>query len=116
MGSNRWKLKINFVDKATTSDANTNAQFDRLVTTNFAGVDLVNGTGARIGPEGVKGNFVDLGKHLNKMPNLSRFLNDNPSVKVSMTSDDKEFILLLFWWIWWNGKYDFAELTGLKIF
>lgn len=82
------KLKINFVDKATTSDANTNAQFDRLVTTNFAGVDLVNGTGAKIGPEGVKGNFVDLGKHLNKMPNLSKFLNDNPSVKVSMTSDD----------------------------
>ena len=82
------QLKIKFVDKATTSDNNTNAQFDRLVTTGFEGVDLVNGTGAKIGPEGVKGNFVDLSKHLSKMPNLSKFLDENPSVKVSMTSDD----------------------------
>lgn len=82
------KLKIKFVDKAVSSDKNTNAQFDRLATEGFKGVDLVNGTGAKIGPEGVKGNFVDIAKHLDKMPHLSKFLNDNPSVRVSMTSAD----------------------------
>lgn len=82
------KLNINFVDVATNSDENTNAQFTRLQTGQFAGVDLVNGTGALIGPEGVKGNFVDLAKHLNKMPHLKKFLKDNPSIKVSLTAAD----------------------------
>ncbi len=81
-------LKVNFVDMATSSDSNTNAQFSRLQTESFAGVDLVNGTGALIGPEGVKGNFVDIGKYLNYMPNLKAFLDANPSVKISMTSAD----------------------------
>jgi putative aldouronate transport system substrate-binding protein len=82
------KLNIDFNDLATTSDANTNAQFSRLQTAGFAGVDLVNGTGAQIGPEGVNGNFVDIGQYLEYMPNLNAFLEANPSVKVSMTSAD----------------------------
>jgi putative aldouronate transport system substrate-binding protein len=82
------KLNINFVDKATSSDDNTNAQFARLQTEGFAGVDIVNGTGALIGPEGVNGNFVDIGKYLDVMPNLSAFLDANPAVKISMTAAD----------------------------
>ncbi len=81
-------LNINFVDMATTSDANTNAQWQRLLTENFVGVDLVNGTGALIGPEGVNGNFVDFGDYLDQMPNLNAFLEANPAVKVSMTAAD----------------------------
>ena len=42
------KLNINFVDLATTSDASTNAQWTRLSTSGFEGVDLVNGTGAQL--------------------------------------------------------------------
>lgn len=82
------KLNVTFNDVASTSDANTNAQFARLQTTGFAGVDLVNGTGALIGPEGVNGNFVDIGEYLEYMPNLSAFLDANPAVKISMTSAD----------------------------
>ncbi|PKK93451.1 MAG: hypothetical protein CVV61_04595 [Tenericutes bacterium HGW-Tenericutes-6] len=82
------KLNVTFVDKATSSDNNTNAQFTRLQTEGFAGVDLVNGTGALIGPEGVNGNFVNIGAYLDHMPNLNAFLEANPSVKVSMTSAD----------------------------
>ncbi len=81
-------LDVKLVDKATSSDENTNAQFTRLQTEKFKGVDLVNGTGALIGPEGVRGNFVDIGKYLDKMPHLSAFLEANPSVKVSMTAAD----------------------------
>ncbi len=81
-------LNIDFVDMATSSDENTNAQFTRLQTESFAGVDLVNGTGALIGPEGVKGNFVDIGEYLDYMPNLDAFLDANPAVKVSMTAAD----------------------------
>ncbi|MDI6452490.1 hypothetical protein [Peloplasma aerotolerans] len=82
------KLNVTFVDRATSADNNTNAQFTRLQTEGFANVDLVNGTGALIGPEGVNGNFVNIGKYLSVMPNLNAFLNANPSVKVSMTSAD----------------------------
>lgn len=82
------KLNVTFVDQATSSDNNTNAQFTRLQTEGFAGVDLVNGTGAQIGPEGVNGNFVNIGAYLDHMPNLNAFLEANPSVKVSMTSAD----------------------------
>jgi hypothetical protein len=82
------KLNINFVDRATSSDANTNAQFTRLQTENFAGVDLVNATGALIASEGLKGNFLDIGQYLDYMPFLKAFLEANPSAKVSMTSAD----------------------------
>ena len=80
------KLNVTFNDVSTSSDANTNAQFTRLQTEGFAGVDLVNGTGALIGPEGVNGRFVDIGAYLEYMPNLNAFLEANPAVKVSMTS------------------------------
>jgi hypothetical protein len=80
------KLNINFIDRATSSDANTNAQFTRLQTENFVGVDLVNATGTLISAEGVKGNFVNIGQYLDSMPNLKAFLEANPSAKVSMTA------------------------------
>ncbi|MDD5293525.1 MAG: hypothetical protein PHW40_04350, partial [Candidatus Izemoplasmatales bacterium] len=82
------KLNINFVDMMSTQDSNTNAQWTRLKTNNFAGVDLVNGTGANIGPEGVNGNFVNIGNYLNQMPNLKAFLDANPDVRVSITAAD----------------------------
>ena len=78
----------NFHDRAVASDANTNAQFTRLLDTGFEDIDLVNGTGALIGDAGVSGSFVDLNDHLDKMPNISAFFEANPSVKQSLTSGD----------------------------
>eukprot|EP01155_Anaeramoeba_flamelloides_P017807 Anaeramoba_flamelloidesa568333_204.p1 GENE.a568333_204~~a568333_204.p1 ORF type:complete len:679 (-),score=76.83 a568333_204:285-2321(-) len=81
-------LDVDFNDIATESDGDTNAQFERLQTNSFAGVDIINATGAQIGPEGVAGNFVDLSEHLSDMPNFSAFLDDNPAVEQSITSAD----------------------------
>ena len=81
-------LDVKFNDISTASDANTNAQFERLQTSSFDGVDIINATGALIGPEGVKGNFVDLAEHLDDMPNFSAFLAANPAVEQSITSAD----------------------------
>jgi len=81
-------LKVNFVDMATSSDPDTNSQWDRLESENFAGVDMVNGTGQLIGPAGVDGNFVDIAKYLDDMPFFKAFLEANPSVRVSITSAD----------------------------
>ncbi|WP_025724469.1 hypothetical protein [Acholeplasma granularum] len=77
-----------FVDKALVSDKSTNDQFSRLLDVGFPDIDLVNGTGALIGDAGVQGSFVDLGKHLDKMPNISAFFEANPAVKQSITSGD----------------------------
>lgn len=82
------KLNVSFVDKATASDSNTNAQFTRLQTESFAGVDVVNATGSLIGPEGVKGNFVNLADYLDYMPNFGAFLEANPAVQASITAAD----------------------------
>lgn len=81
-------LNINFSNGSTSSDDSTNAQFTRLVTEGFGGIDLVNGTGAGIAEQGVAGKFIDLSDYMYLMPNLDAFLKANPSVKQSMTSAD----------------------------
>lgn len=85
------KLNIKFTDKAVASDTSTDAQFTRMQQENFAGVDLINGTGANIGTAGTKdGQFVDINKYIDEvnMPNLKKFLDDNPSIRSSITSGD----------------------------
>lgn len=78
--------KVNFVDKATSSDSNTANQFTRMATNGFADADLINGTGAGIAEAGMRGEFVNLNDYIDYMPNLKTFLEDNPGVKSSMTS------------------------------
>lgn len=79
------KLNITFQDAKVNST--TTNQFNELLTNSFATVDLVNATGAQLTQYGVSGsNFVDLSKYLNSMPNLNKFLTDNPSVRASMTA------------------------------
>lgn len=78
------RLNINFVDTKQTST--TNAQFQAYATAGFVGADVINGTSTQLSQYGVSGNFVDLSKYLNYMPNLNKFLIQNPSVRTSMTS------------------------------
>jgi hypothetical protein len=78
------RLKINFSDVKQTSS--TNDQFTQYATTGFAGADVINGTSTLLSEYGVTGNFVDLSKYLGYMPNLNKFLIENPSVRSSMTS------------------------------
>ena len=82
------KANIKFNDVVDLGDESTNAQWTRLLSAGFGTVDLVNTTGANIAEEGSKGQFLDFGKYLDKMPNLSKFFKDNPSVKLSLTSGD----------------------------
>lgn len=77
-------LNITFVDVKQTSS--TNAQFQAYATAGFVGADIINGTSTQLSQYGVTGNFVDLSKYLNYMPNLNKFLIENPSVRSSMTS------------------------------
>lgn len=81
------KLNINFVDSKVNSS--TTNQFNELLTNSFSTVDLINATGAQLTQYGVSGgNFIDLSKFLNTMPNLNKFLTENPSVRASMTAAD----------------------------
>ncbi|MCK7488651.1 MAG: hypothetical protein MZU97_26490 [Bacillus subtilis] len=88
------KLNINFVDRATSSDANTNAQWTRLQTENFAGVDLVNAHRlANRPPKASRATSSTSANILDYMPYLKAFLEANPSVKVSMTSAERRHLL-----------------------
>lgn len=77
-------LNINFVD-AKQSDSTDN-QFNAYATAGFVGADVINTTSSKLSEYGVTGNFVDLSKYLGYMPNLNKFLRENPSVRASMTS------------------------------
>lgn len=80
------RMNIDFVDVKQTSS--TNDQFQAYATAGFDGADVINATGVSISEYGVNGNFVDLSKYLGYMPNLSKFLSENPSVRSSITSAD----------------------------
>jgi len=80
------RLNVNFVDVKQT--ATTNDQFQAFATNGFTGADIINGTGVLLNEYGLTGNFVDITKYLNYMPNLNEFLRANPSVRSSITSAD----------------------------
>ncbi|MBM7453265.1 putative aldouronate transport system substrate-binding protein [Acholeplasma morum] len=80
------KLNIKFVDKKQSD--NTDNQFKAYLASSFDGVDLINSTGANLTEYGINGNFVDISKYLNSMPNLNAFLTANPAVRASMTAAD----------------------------
>lgn len=82
------KLNINFIQVASATDAGTDAQWARFRTGNFEGVDIINHNIASITEEGLKGNFIDLSQHLDKMPNFKTMLENNPSVRAAITSNN----------------------------
>jgi len=78
------KLNINFIDAKVSNT--TNNQFQQMATTGFADADVINATAVLLSQYGQQNNFVDISKYLGYMPNLNKFLSDNPSVRTSMTS------------------------------
>lgn len=78
------KANITFKDVADTSANGTNVQYTNMLAEGFKGVDLINGSGQNMGPDGQAGQFVDMTPHLDKMPNLKKFLDANPAVKQSI--------------------------------
>ncbi|MGI6781225.1 MAG: hypothetical protein ACOX56_00060 [Acholeplasmataceae bacterium] len=82
-------LNIKFVDKGfELGKSSTNAQFDDAKVDGFNGIDVINSTGVSITAE--RQHFVDLKPYLDdgKMPNLKRFLKDNPTYQMYMTAED----------------------------
>ena len=82
------RLNVELVDVAKTSDANTNAQWERLLSEGFQSVDLVNSTTTNIGAQGAIGKFINLAAYLDQMPNLKRFLDQNPAYKATLTASN----------------------------
>ncbi len=50
-------------------------------------VDMVAGTASQLGEYGVAGSLVNIAEHLDKMPNFKAYLEANPIVRMSITSD-----------------------------
>ncbi|HKL94880.1 MAG TPA: hypothetical protein VJ845_00475 [Haploplasma sp.] len=82
-------LGIDFIDKGKEIGAkNTNEQFNNSLTDGFKGIDLINSTGANITTN--RGHFLDLTPYINdgSMPNLKKFLNDQPLYESFMKAQD----------------------------
>lgn len=67
---------------------NTATQFDDAKMDGFAGIDIINSTGANITSE--RNNFVDLKPYIDsgKMPNLKKFLDSQPTYEPYLTAED----------------------------
>lgn len=50
-------------------------------------VDMVAGTASQLGEYGVAGSLVNIAEHLDQMPNFKAYLEANPIVRMSITSD-----------------------------
>lgn len=82
------KLNIEFIQKAAETDKDTKAQWERAVAEGFKNIDIINASNmSTINEEGLKGNFIDLSKHLDKMPNFKDLLDKNPDVRKSITTN-----------------------------
>jgi len=68
--------------------ANTGTQFDDAKVDGFAGIDIINSTGANITSE--RNRFVDLKPFIDsgKMPNLKKFLDSQPTYEPYLTAED----------------------------
>lgn len=82
-------LNITFNDVGKTlGKTNTNTQFEDAKIDGFAGIDIINSTGANITSE--RKNFVDLKPFIEagKMPNLKKFLDSQPTYEPYLTAED----------------------------
>ncbi len=50
-------------------------------------VDIVSGTASKLTENGVAGKLVNIAEYLDKMPNFSKYLDENPIVRLSITGD-----------------------------
>lgn len=80
-------IDINDVANASTKAQDT---FDLSASQNFENAHIHGGAnlGQRIMNEGVKGSFIAISDHMNKMPDLKAYLEANPLVKSAITASD----------------------------
>lgn len=77
-------LKVTFEDKYTGKKASEEfshwqEQLDQ--------VDMVSGTATALSEAGVAGQLINIADYLEYMPNFSKYLEDNPIVRLSITGD-----------------------------
>ena len=77
-------LGVKFEDKYTGASAKN--EFD-IWKEKLNQVDMVSGTASQLNESGVAGNLINLAQYLDKMPNFKAYLEANPIVRLSITSD-----------------------------
>ena len=86
--SNRLNFTIQDVVGDKTKVDESYAALKNDTNGSFSGADIFCGKASSIAEDGVAGNyFVNLLDHLDQMPNFNRFLNENPIVKLTITSN-----------------------------
>ncbi|CCV64215.1 carbohydrate ABC transporter subunit, extracellular solute-binding protein [Alteracholeplasma palmae J233] len=84
------KLNVKLVDKASDNDDDSSPMFKRLseLSKPFDGVDVLTGNSADFINTGPKNLIVPLSDHLAKMPNLARYLDENPNIEKQLKAAD----------------------------
>ena len=78
------QLKVTFVDKYQGNSASSEFEYWKE---QLDQVDMVAGTASVLGEYGTAGRLVNLTEHLDQMPNFKAYLDANPIVRMSITSD-----------------------------
>ncbi len=82
------QLNVNINDVTPKTGADDSAILTQSATNDFKNADIFNGDASAFVKYGTLGNFVALNEHWDKLPNLKKFLDDNPGYYLSLTSSD----------------------------
>lgn len=78
-------LGVEFVDKFT--GAGSAEKEYKVWNEKLSEVDMVSGTAAQLSENGTAGKLVNIAEYLDHMPNFKAYLEANPIVRLSITSD-----------------------------
>lgn len=80
------RLKVSF-ENVYSGQSSVKKEYDYWKSLNFDGVDVVVGNADDISEDGKLGKIVNLADYLDYMPNLKKFLEENPIVYLSLLSN-----------------------------
>lgn len=79
-------LKVKFTD-VYSGQSSAEKEYKAWKALNFEGVDVVVGNASDMAEDGKTGKIVNLADYIDYMPNLKKFLDENPIVYLSIISD-----------------------------
>ena len=104
-------LKITFEDKYTGASSSDEWKYWRE---QLDAVDIITGTASALNESGVAGNLVDLSQYLDDMPNFKAYLDNNPIVRLSITSYKDGKLGAIYFAPYFDGVNDIERMPLMR--
>lgn len=111
-----WKAlqeRLNMSFQNTVQGKDVAANYTAAKANNFNGIDIITGKASDFTKDGPD-SFIDLNKYLDKMPNFKSFLDNNPIVKTTVTTADKNAKNAIYYAPYFDGFNDIERMTLVR--